>query len=917
MSVKKYTSSEWEHFNRSRIMHRQRLYDLLNDNLHCHLIGIIADSGFGKSTLMYGYLSHESKNTLWCRFDDDESVNVILNQMIHILNTDHQIEAIVFDNCSIVSNEPAFTNLIPDILNLAPQATLFLIGSTLPKLPFVIMKAKDQYFELTYDDLSLDRQEIEMYFNDYQRMSLCSPEINLLYDKTEGWFASLQLIYAFLCKNHLDNLRSLDLNFLSDITDINEYFSYNLFEHQTPDMQKFLLESSPAIELDFEVMEELLGADNSSKFLSELREYHGFVRTTSNQKLVLHPLLRHFLYERYMKYNAGKCLSSHNRLAEIYEKKRNYLLAFSHAVAGNNYKSAIRLMKKISDRYNPIQLLNIIDGHLEEISPTLLFSNTSIFLQRCMPEELMSRLIQPLTDAIAYETDGLKTANLQHRLGTMYYHLGNIQMTKDLLEKSLTNSEFLQNTDVMAFNYQLLADCYLTIGDTSQALECARNALFLSEQNDIIILQVHTLETFSRIQLALNHVSQAKDYILQALELVSPDSYELFWLYTALSAVEIADNDPDAAVKHATAATQIVQDSICGYDIAYTHFILARALISCDRLEEASQNLKLAYRYSGYNGLLRLNIIDAQLQLESDSTRYDSLEKEKLTIIDKCNYCEFIKPALSESKAVSENTNTVSVPQPKASSRIIINTFGNFTVSCNHIPVTIKRSSSLRLLQLLIINREHFITRDYIIEQLFPDSSSSSANNNFNVALSVLRKSLDAALNLKTGNKSCILRENNRYRLNNVFFSIDAALFEERYDNLCSSSSDSLDSWLELAALFTGMFMSDYLYESFLSGERDRLTSYQKNVILNIARIYTQKEDFQNAFTYYTHVLEIDPYDEDVYYELIEMLLDNNLLVKANAISEKMKFHLEDEMGISCSQQLQSIFDYYQKHTRL
>lgn len=910
MPIKKYTSKEWEHFNKSKIMHRQRLYDIINENLHCQLIGIIADSGFGKSSLMYGYLSHESKNTLWCSFNRDESLDTLLNQIISIINSDHQIEAIVFDNCSVVSNAPLFANLISDILALTPRATLFLLGSALPPLPFVVLKAKEQYFELTYNNLALDRQEVENYFNTYHNLSLRPHEIDLIYNKTQGWFISLQLIHAFLRKNYFDNLESLDLNFLSVITDINEYFSYHLFENQSPDMQNFLLESSPVIELESDVINELLMIDNSSYFLSELKGYHGFVQIGINKKMILHPLLRHFLYDRYMSYESGKCLAAHKKLIGIYEKKHNYILAFSHAVACDSYTAAIRLMTKISDRYNPLQLLNIIDGHLEEISPSLLFSNTSIFLQRCMPENLMSKLIQPLTDSLSYEYDNLKTANLQHRLGTMYYHLGNIAMAKELLEKSLANSKLLHNTEVMAFNYQLLADCYLTMGDSSQALGCARNALYLSEQNNITILQFHSLETFSRIQLSLHHVKQASDYISQAFELLPSDSYELFWLYSALSATDIANGDPDSAVNHAIIATEIVQNSICGYDISYTHLALARALISSGRTAEVNKHLTLAYKHSEFNGLLRLDILNIRLTIESDPAVLSAIRDEQLALIKKYNYTEIIKSGpidktMGSAVSVSEKTE-----------KIVINTFNNFTISYNCTPITIKRSASLRLLQLLIVNRNHFITKEYIIEQLFPESSASSGNNNFNVALSVLRKSLDTTVKSIRTNESCILRESNRYQLNPNFFRIDAALFEERYKKLSKIPSDNLHSWIDLSTLFNGIFMSEYPYESFLSNERDRLTAYQKNVLLHIARIYIHEGDFSNSLTYYNHVLELDPYDEDIYYELVEMLLDNDSLVKAQSVAEKMKFHLEEEMGIPCMEQLQSMFSYYHKHSK-
>lgn len=906
MPVFKYMQGDHQD-NDISVMHRTHLYELINDNHHCRIIGIIADSGFGKSSLVQGYMAHEGKSSLWCVFNASDSITEMLDNVTSEINSNPSFNAIVFDNCGLVASEVEFANAIPDIMELAPNTTVFLIGTKLPELPFAVMRAKEQYFELTHDELSLTRHETEHYYNEYLGFDLGAHQIDLIYNKTYGWFISLQLISTYMRKNRLDNLDSLDLNFLSDITDINDYLSYSLFENQTPAMQKFLLEICPVTELDADIINELIGIDNAESFLSELKEYHGFAYTThSTKKLKLHPLFRQYLYERYMSHSSSKCLEAHNKLIGIYEKKRNYTMAFSHAVACNNYTAAISLMTKISDRYNPIQLLGFIDGHLEEISPTLLFSTTTLFLQRCIPESLMIELIQPLTEAVTHELDSLRLANLQHRLGTIYWHLGNLQMAKDLLEKSLTNAEMLRNTEIMACNYQLLADYHLAAGDTTQALRAARNALYLSEQNNITGLQLHTLEVFSRIQLALDHIDQASDYIWQAIELAETDSYELFWLYAALSTIENREGKHEDAVTHATLAQQIVHGSICGYDISYTNWVLASALIGAGKIDEARAALNTAYQHSEFTVFIRVNILKTMISIENDPSTKDALTAELARTAYKYDYANFMNGAES---------GKPDAPLSASSKKhcITINTFDSFSISNNGIPIKIKRTSSLRLLQLLIVNRGRFITKDYIIDQLFPDSNVSAGSNNFNVALSVLRKTLDASAGLSDADKSSIIRERNRYQLNSDVVKIDAATFETRYMKLKKSLSSELSAWLELSALFNGPFMTDYPYESFITSERERLAAYQKDVILNIARAYVQQGNVNRALSYYGRLLEFDQYDEDIYYEILEMLLDNHALTKAQIIANQMRDCLEVEMGIPCSEQIQSMFDYYHK----
>lgn len=54
-----------------------------------------------------------------------------------------------------------------------------------------------------------------------------------------------------------------------------------------------------------------------------------------------------------------------------------------------NYQRAAELMHVIFFRYNSYQILHIIDGKLDEISPLLIPPDTTLFLTRCIPEEML------------------------------------------------------------------------------------------------------------------------------------------------------------------------------------------------------------------------------------------------------------------------------------------------------------------------------------------------------------------------------------------------------------------------------------------------------------------------------------------------------------------------------------------------
>ncbi|MCF0132930.1 MAG: hypothetical protein HUJ72_03585, partial [Blautia sp.] len=406
-----------------------------------------------------------------------------------------------------------------------------------------------------------------------------------------------------------------------------------------------------------------------------------------------------------------------------------------------------------------------------------------------------------------------------------------------------------------------------------------------------------------RIRLATQDIDQARDYIEQAMELISEDDYENFWLYTAMSTIDRADGMADDAVQHAQKALDIVKDSLSGYDRAYAHLTLAKALLSAGKDGEAIEHFKAAYKLSSLSKLLHAEVLESMIPVSTDGKACMRYEQELHTLITENEYT-WISTDSDQGSSANNSEHQ---------SKIYIQTLGQFAISCNNVAINIKRSASIRLLLLLIVNQGRWINKDYIIDQLFPDSTASSGINNFNVALSVLRKALDAAISSQAKDSSCILREKDRYQLDLDLVSLDLRDFEQQYMNLKKSGSEDFIKWLDLYGLYCGEFLPEFPYESFLEMDRERFSYYRKDTLLTIARLYAGQDDIENAWLYYDQAMTADPYDEDQYYETLEVLLDHDAVSLARVTEKRMRKYLEDELGIPCSNQIQSMFDYYHK----
>ena len=94
----------------------------------------------------------------------------------------------------------------------------------------------------------------------------------------------------------------------------------------------------------------------------------------------------------------------------------------------------------------------------------------------------------------------------------------------------------------------------------------------------------------------------------------------------------------------------------------------------------------------------------------------------------------------------------------------------------------------------------------------------------------------------------------------------------------------------------------------WLQGERERLTMLHNAVLLYMARTAKKERNTLLAVDYYERALASDPYNEALYYELIEMLLAQRAVYNARSIAKKMITNIEIELGVPCQGRLEEMF---------
>lgn len=209
---------------RKNLVLRERLYQRLSAGLGGKLIVIQAPAGYGKSTLVNDWLDQTNLDFAWYTLDASDNrfesfiqyllqclsnagvsglsylksfsasqSEVLETELVHHLERFNKPFLLVLDDYHLIQNE-SIHQFLQALLDHLPENTLFiLIGRTKPKLMLGQLRARGLLTELNQSDLRFDLPETTNFLSHTLGLSIPEALISQIYQKTEGWAASIQL----------------------------------------------------------------------------------------------------------------------------------------------------------------------------------------------------------------------------------------------------------------------------------------------------------------------------------------------------------------------------------------------------------------------------------------------------------------------------------------------------------------------------------------------------------------------------------------------------------------------------------------------------------------------------------------------------------------------------------------------------
>lgn len=939
---------------------RDRLFTYLNENLDCSLICLISEGGYGKTTLVSSFIKENNLSSVWYKLSQmdrnpavflsyfktlimrrisgkkviyevsNDELERELDNIISILASWPERLIIVLDDYQNIDQSEEVEQMLTSIIShVSPYVTFLITSRIRPNLQLINLKLKNKLAYLSTKDLKFTPNEILQYFTYLHNISLQPKEIYLIYSKTDGWAACLQLLQDLMKDiDHVDRL-SFWINF-KGTEDIYNYLGEEILAKQSEEIKSFLYQTCIMYELSSDVIDQYLDRNHTEQVLDHLLKNHLFIYQNENGDIRYHSLFRVFLTNQLSKrFNPSKIREFHEQLSKIYEEKKDFFHAFAHAMSSNHFLVATQIMAKMKEFYPPAKFFDLIDWFFEEVSPRLHTASIGLFLVKCIPLNVLEKIIPALEkNLIKYDehVNPLSIVHYKHQLAAAYFYNGEIRKAEQLCSDSLKTSYKNKDHEMIAINLSLQSVIYFYMGKYNDALKAAQESLSYPNLNSFFHPNHISSWVLAEVHLMQNKLDKSKILLEETLK-ISKQRYDasIVYPYCSMGKYFRLIGEYEKALEWIHKAKKIAEEFQLEYAMSWVYKELSTTFIETEDWELAEHYLSKAYTYVVHSDYLKCEVAHLQVTLYTKLGNQDlvssKLQEFQETRNEK-NYDWLSTPSqhvVSEKPAEAHDLKTVEQPLVVKENKetntqdIRILTLGNFEIRVNQKSVHIKRKASLQLLQYLITHQGSKINKESILDEIFPGGMIDSANNQFYVALSYLRKALEPDLQ-KGPSSKYIQRDGEHYFLNAQHLYLDINEFSQLVDpRNASTPSERVKNLKAAESLYQGDYFEGYPYNIFLELERERYRVLYINLLQELAEYYWEHNDFQNGQIYYDKLLKKEPYQESIYVDYIEKLLKNKMFLHAKRVSKHYQQMIEKELGIPVVEKIEAMFNAYSK----
>lgn len=375
---------------RADAVQRSRLLDRIDEAVTKPLTLVSAPPGFGKTTLLAGWVARTRHPVAWVSLDSrDNDPAYVLRAVIMALRKVHPgladgplgmlsspqgapLEAISTRLLNDVSRVSRNTVLILDdyhvlthgsaqdlgvylLEHLPPSLRLVIATRSDPGLPLARLRARGQLTDIRAEDLRFTPGEAADFLKNVNGLEISEAQIATLEERTEGWIAGLQLAALSMRGRH-DLAAFLD-GFSGSHRFVLDYLVDEVLSRQPPDVQSFLSRTSILPRLCGSLCDAVTErAGDSSAMLERLEKANLFLVPLDDHRrwYRYHRLFADLLQAKLAQTESSMIPTLHARASAWFERNGFIEEAVDQASAARDFPGMIRVIEQ-----NLASMLNV------------------------------------------------------------------------------------------------------------------------------------------------------------------------------------------------------------------------------------------------------------------------------------------------------------------------------------------------------------------------------------------------------------------------------------------------------------------------------------------------------------------------------------------------------------------------------
>ena len=365
---------------REEVLSRARLLDWLDAKIHRRVVAIVAEAGYGKTTLLADWTRRTRMRVVWHRLDeDDRDIVVFIRYLLAACRSvapdmgettagllrdigtlattaetladtfirelggmTDQPTVLIFDDVHAIERAPEVQRALREIVARAPdRMSIVLSGRRRPPVPLARVRTHGELAELVADDLRFDHAETESLFRDAYHHPLDRESLATLEKRTHGWAASLDLVRAAIRDRSDADTRRFIRDLSAAEGPLYEYLAEEVVSDLEPALQAFLMRSALLVDVEIEPAMVAAEVDHSQaqEFILEA-ERLGLLSVGRGRGgrsgAQYHPLVREFLTSRLEREIGTESVRAIHRRIAVAAEPTNWRRAAHHfAEAGD------------------------------------------------------------------------------------------------------------------------------------------------------------------------------------------------------------------------------------------------------------------------------------------------------------------------------------------------------------------------------------------------------------------------------------------------------------------------------------------------------------------------------------------------------------------------------------------------------